>query len=107
MSSAQPAAAQPAAVPPVVGISLLVTDAVVLPMADTRPGEPDWFDGWLAVDDDGQVAALGPGPTPVELSQRSARVRELGGAFVAPGQVRTRMARAARAASLRLDIEPA
>lgn len=67
------------------GLALLLTDAVVLPMADAAPGEPDWFRGWLAVDDDGRVAGLGPGEPPAGMAEQATEVRDLAGAFVAPG----------------------
>lgn len=66
-------------------VALLLTDAVVLPMADAAPGEADWFRGWLAVDGVGRVAGLGPGEPPVEMAQTAGEVRDLGGAFLAPG----------------------
>lgn len=66
-------------------ISLLITDAIVLPMADAAPGEPDWFRGWLAVDGDGRVAGLGPGSPPERVRESAREIHDLGGAILAPG----------------------
>ncbi|CAM3415328.1 amidohydrolase family protein [Occultella aeris] len=65
--------------------SLLLTDALLLPMADPRPGEPDWFRGWLAVGHDGRICGIGPGEAPTALLAPGVQVRALGGAIVAPG----------------------
>jgi 5-methylthioadenosine/S-adenosylhomocysteine deaminase len=61
-------------------VSLTVTNAVVIPVADTGP---DWFRGWLAVGDDGRITGLGPGTPPDPTGE----VLDVGGAMVAPGFV--------------------
>lgn len=66
-------------------IALLLTNAVVLPMTDVGPGERDWFHGWLAVDDRGRIAGLGPGEPPQRWCEGAGEVRDLSGAFLAPG----------------------
>jgi cytosine/adenosine deaminase-related metal-dependent hydrolase len=59
---------------------ITVVDALVIPMAD---GGPDWFHGWLRIDDDGRISELGPGVPPPGPGP----VLDLGGAMVAPGFV--------------------
>lgn len=67
--------------------ALLLTDAVVLPMSAEPTAEPDWFVGWLAVDDGGRIEDLGPGAPPERLLSTATTVRDVEGAFVAPGFV--------------------
>ncbi|GAA2245765.1 amidohydrolase family protein [Herbiconiux moechotypicola] len=66
-------------------MKLLLTDAVIIPMADGT----DWFRGWLSVADDGTVAALEAGEPPAEVLAEAkadgAEVIDAAGAFVAPG----------------------
>lgn len=59
-------------------MTLVVTNAVLIPVAD---GGPDWFRGWLHVGDDGRIAGLGTGEPP------AGPVLDVGGALVAPGFV--------------------
>lgn len=59
--------------------ALTVTNALVVPVADTGP---DWFHGWLRVAD-GRITALGPGDAP----EADGEVLDAGGAIVAPGFV--------------------
>lgn len=56
-----------------------------MPMADVPivPGK-DWFRGWISVDADGLVAALGEGDAPSE-ARLADEVLDAAGAFVAPG----------------------
>jgi 5-methylthioadenosine/S-adenosylhomocysteine deaminase len=61
-------------------MSLTVANALLIPVADTGP---DWFTGWLRVDDAGRIAALGPGTPPPGPGE----VVDVGGAIVAPGFV--------------------
>lgn len=65
-------------------VALLLTDAVLIPVAD---GGPDHVRGWLAVGHDGRIAGLGPGEAPERFAAAAAEVRDLAGAFVAPGFV--------------------
>lgn len=76
--------ADPAPADPAGPVTLLVTDALLLTV-----DAPGWapFTGWLAVGDDGRIAALGPGdPGPARRSA-AARVLDVGGKIVAPGFV--------------------
>lgn len=59
-------------------MSLVVTDAVLIPVSDTGP---DWFRGWLHVGDDGRIAGIGTGEPP------PGPALDVGGAIVAPGFV--------------------
>jgi 5-methylthioadenosine/S-adenosylhomocysteine deaminase len=61
-------------------MTITVVDALVIPVAD---GGPDWFHGWLRIDDDGRISGLGPGAPPPGPGP----VLDLGGAMVAPGFV--------------------
>jgi cytosine/adenosine deaminase-related metal-dependent hydrolase len=61
-------------------VTLTVTNAVVIPVADSGP---DWFSGWLRVGDDGRITGLGPGEPPLLADE----VLDVEGAIVAPGFV--------------------
>ena len=63
-------------------VDLLVYDAVLLTLA---PDEPEPVRGWMAVGEDGRIAALGPGSPPP--AEPGVRLLDAGGAFVAPGFV--------------------
>ncbi|WP_214403823.1 amidohydrolase family protein [Pseudonocardia lacus] len=60
--------------------ALTVTDALLIPVADTGP---DWFHGWLTVGADGRITGIGPGAPPSVEGE----VLDAGGAMVAPGFV--------------------
>jgi cytosine/adenosine deaminase-related metal-dependent hydrolase len=80
-------------------MKLLVSNAVIIPMADGADavgGSADtagsgWFRGWLSVGDDGRIAALAEGRPPAgvqaEAEQTGAELLDVDGAFVAPGFV--------------------
>jgi 5-methylthioadenosine/S-adenosylhomocysteine deaminase len=61
-------------------VSLTVTNAVVIPVADAGP---DWFAGWLTVGEDGRITGIGGGDPP----DVSGEVLDAGGAIVGPGFV--------------------
>ncbi|MGY1739474.1 MULTISPECIES: amidohydrolase family protein [unclassified Blastococcus] len=61
---------------------LLVRDAVLLTM---DPDRPDPFRGWFTVDDDGRIAAIGPGDPPAGTT--AGETLDVRGALVGPGFV--------------------
>lgn len=78
----------PATGAPAPQVTLTVVNALLLPVADAGDGEPDWYLGWLRVDETGRICGIGPGQPPtLEPSQESsdARVLDVGGSIVAPG----------------------
>lgn len=67
---------------------LTVVDALLLPVADVGPGEPDWYRGWMTVGADGRITGIGPGdPPPPPPGSPVGEVLDAGGAMVAPGFV--------------------
>ncbi|WP_019928220.1 amidohydrolase family protein [Nocardia sp. BMG111209] len=60
-------------------MTLIVHNAVLLPVAGERP----WLYGWFTVGDDGRITALGEGEPPAQAGERL----DAEGAFVAPGFV--------------------
>ncbi|GAA1313266.1 amidohydrolase family protein [Pseudonocardia xinjiangensis] len=68
--------------------ALTLVNAVLLPMADAAPGAPDWFVGWMRVDESGRISGIGPGSPPPEAADGpAATVVDAGGTIVAPGFV--------------------
>ncbi len=68
-------------------ITLIVHDALLLTL---DPAEPEPFTGWLAVDDEGRIAAIGrgaPPPAPGPPGRPAPAMVDAGGAIVAPGFV--------------------